>query len=135
MKALLVALLALSILACSSPERYGSDDTAYTKSEIRRIFRKGDEQEIQKVLAAVGIIRTQPVYPLRLAKAGIRGWTILEFTVTAEGRTTDIVVIDSSPADVFDSVSIEAVEKWRYPARIENGKVVEVIGVRTKLNF
>ncbi len=46
--------------------------------------------------------------------AGIEGYTLVEFGVTPRGRTTNPVVVESSPRFLFDGTSIRAVRKWQY---------------------
>lgn len=44
----------------------------------------------------------------------IDGWVLVAFTVTPEGRTRDIRVLDARPRGVFEESVIAAVEDWRY---------------------
>ena len=135
MKDITLLLIIFLLSNCSAPTKFGEGENSYTQSDIRRIMRQGNEQEIQKLLEVVSPIRSQPLYPPELATFSIHGWVEIEFTITPEGRTTDIIVTDSYPKGVFDKVSIEAVEQWRYRPEIVNEKTVEKKGVKTKLSF
>lgn len=44
----------------------------------------------------------------------IDGWVLVAFSVTAEGRTRDVRVLDASPRGVFEEKVISAVEDWTY---------------------
>ena len=44
----------------------------------------------------------------------IDGWVLVAFSVTAEGRTRDVRVLDASPRGVFEDKVIAAVEDWTY---------------------
>ena len=63
------------------------------------------------------------------------GSVVLEFTIAADGTTKDIVVVESSPPGLFDQAAVEALGKWRYKPKIENGQPVERRGVKTRIVF
>ena len=83
----------------------------------------------------VPLVRVPPDYPLRAARRGIGGWVLLEFTVTATGRVTDVVVLDSEPPRTFDRVAKRAVGRFKYRPKIEDGRPVERRGVRIVIDF
>ena len=58
----------------------------------------------------------------------------LEYTVTRDGTTRDIVVRSAEPANTFDRAAIDAVKRWRYEPRVVKGAVVEQ-RVETRLRF
>jgi len=66
---------------------------------------------------------------------GLEGSVVLEFTITVDGTTKDIVVVESSPPGLFDQVAVETLAKWRYKPKIENGQPVERRGVKTRIVF
>lgn len=57
-------------------------------------------------------------YPAAAAAAGTQGYVILEFTLGADGRASDIQVIEASPTGVFDKSAIEALGRGRYDASV-----------------
>ena len=63
--------------------------------------------------------RVLPVYPPRAAAAHQPGWVALEYDVAPDGSTTNVHVVDASPAGMFDAASVEALKGWRYPASSE----------------
>lgn len=44
----------------------------------------------------------------------IDGWVLVAFSVTPDGHTRDVRVLDASPRGVFEEAVIAAVEDWRY---------------------
>jgi periplasmic protein TonB len=84
---------------------------------------------------AVALVRVNPLYPPRAQARGIQGWVLVEFTVTRQGTTKDIVVIDADPKGYFERSATVAVEKYRYKPRIENGVPVDRPGVRLVISF
>src|SRR5690606_27364332 len=66
-----------------------------------------------------------PKYPAEAAKAGLDGQVLLKVLVAADGSVRKAVVERSSPAGVFDAVTLEAVRQWRFTPRVENGTAVE----------
>lgn len=72
------------------------------------------------------IVRVAPSYPRRAADQGIEGWALIGFTVTTEGLTRDVHVIDDEPKGVFGKEAVKAVKRWRYQPCVVNGKISEV---------
>ena len=46
---------------------------------------------------------------------------VVSYTVTTNGRVSDVSVVESSPNGVFDGAAQAAVRKWIYEPRKENG--------------
>jgi len=80
------------------------------------------------------IVKVAPVYPARAAQRGLEGYVIVEYTVTRQGTTRDISVVEST-SSLFDRAAIESAAKYKYKPRVINGEAVEVPGVRTKITF
>lgn len=79
--------------------------------------------------------RPEPAYPHKALARGIEGHVVLEFTVTADGTTRDLRVLDASPTDVFDAAALAAARQFRYQPRIQAGAPVDVPGVRSRIRF
>ncbi|MGH8251071.1 MAG: TonB family protein [Steroidobacteraceae bacterium] len=75
-----------------------------------------------------------PAYPLRARERETEGWVDLEFTVSKDGVTQDVVVKSAEPAGVFDRVALQAVGRWRYEPRMVNGTAVDQ-RVQTRVRF
>ncbi len=67
-----------------------------------------------------------PEYPERALDAHISGSVTVEFTIDTNGRPTDVRVVDSTPADMFDSAAIQAVRAWRYQPAVFNGVKTQI---------
>ncbi len=64
-----------------------------------------------------------PVYPDRARERGTEGWVDLEYTVTNDGSTRDIVVRAAEPQGTFDNAAVNAVKRWRYEPRVAEQRV------------
>lgn len=74
-------------------------------------------------------------YPSRAQARGVEGWVHLRFDVTPEGGTDNVVVVDSDPPDTFDRAAVDAVKRYKYKPRVENGAPVMRPGVEVVLSF
>jgi len=81
------------------------------------------------------IVKVRPIYPNRALSRGIEGYVIVEFTVTRQGTTKDIRVVESEPSGIFDRAAIQAAEKFKYKPRVIDGVPIEVPGVQNKITF
>jgi protein TonB len=82
------------------------------------------------------IVKVAPVYPRRALQRGIEGWVLLEFTVSKQGTVKDIRVVDSEPkSKIFHRAAVKAAAKFKYKPRTEDGKPIEVPGVRNRIVF
>ncbi|MCZ0932004.1 MAG: energy transducer TonB, partial [Oligoflexia bacterium] len=81
------------------------------------------------------IFRIQPLYPRRAALQNIEGFVILQFDITAGGYTDNITVIQASPPQIFNSSAVQALRKWKYKPKIENGKPVRQKNLKVQLDF
>lgn len=71
-----------------------------------------------------------PTYPKRGLQRGIEGWAQVSFTVTETGDVVNPVIVDSSPEKIFDSSSLDAVSKFKFAPRLENGFAIATNGVQ-----
>lgn len=81
------------------------------------------------------IFRIQPIYPRQAALRNIEGFVILQFDITPAGYTDNITVIQASPPQIFNSNAVQALKKWKYKAKIENGKPVRQNNLKVQLDF
>ncbi len=70
-----------------------------------------------------------PVYPYYAAKNRIEGMVKFNFDVDAEGRVSQIRIIESMPDHLFDDAVITAVSKWRF----QKGKPARDLPMTVKL--
>ena len=74
----------------------------------------------------------RPVYPEDAKAANVQGVVVLETTLGADGRVTDVRVLQSIP--LLDQAAIDAVRQWEYTPTLLNGVAVPVIMTVT-INF
>jgi len=83
----------------------------------------------------VPLVRVEPQYPMSAKQKGIEGWVELMYTITKLGTVTDIIVTAANAGTLFNRSAIQAVSKWKYNPKIENGVAVERPGVRQRIKF
>ncbi|WP_419813402.1 energy transducer TonB [Bacterioplanoides sp.] len=81
------------------------------------------------------IVKVAPTYPRRAAQKGIEGYVVVEFTVSKLGTVVNPVVIEADPPNIFNRAALTAAKKFKYKPKIENGKAIEVTGVRNIIRF
>ena len=86
-------------------------------------------------LMASPVLRIEPKYPVQAAQDRIEGSTILQFDIAKDGTTDNIKVIESFSQQVFDKVSITALEQWKYKPRIQGGQAQRQTGLKVQLDF
>ena len=88
----------------------------------------------QTATSAVLIRSVNPRYPTQAQRSRIEGFVVVSFTVTAEGRTSNIQIVDAQPRHVFERAAIDAVERWEFKPATRNGEPVEST-VTNRINF
>jgi protein TonB len=83
----------------------------------------------------VPLVRVNPLYPARAQARGIEGWVHLRFTITPQGTTKDIEVLDADPRHYFERAARDAVRKYKYKPKVEGGVPVERPGVEIVVSF
>ncbi len=73
---------------------------------------------------AVLLKGANPIYPTAALRAGQSGWVVVGFTITPEGRTSDVRVVDAQPRHVFDRAAMEAVSRYRFKPAMHDGTAV-----------
>ncbi len=81
------------------------------------------------------IVRINPKYPIAAARDGIEGWVKLRFDINEIGGVTNIEVIDAEPKRVFNKAARQALRKWKYRAKSEDGKTIVQQGLTVQLDF
>lgn len=66
-----------------------------------------------------------PRYPLEAARNGVGGKVLLLVTVRPDGSVGDVQVEESTPAGVFDAVSVEAARQWTFTPEMRDGVPVQ----------
>jgi protein TonB len=103
-------------------------NTGKTDISFNKGFGSGDAQ-------ARPVVQIPPKYPINAAQKGIEGWVKLTFNINKRGEVTHIKVIDSTPKRVFDKAAKQALKKWKYRAKKENGVTMEQQNLMIQLDF
>ncbi|MEN8180015.1 MAG: energy transducer TonB [Pseudomonadota bacterium] len=82
----------------------------------------------------MAISRVAPQYPYRAQRRGIEGWVKVSLLITEQGTVQDVVVFEAEPEGIFDHAAIQAVMRWKFKPRIQDGKPVSVRAEQT-VNF
>jgi len=77
--------------------------------------------------------RVMPLAP-RGVSSKTTGYVVVSFNIGTNGRVSDVQIVESQPQGVFDDSAKEAVRRWVYEPRKENGTAVASPG-RAKLVF
>jgi protein TonB len=83
----------------------------------------------------VPLVRIEPEYPMRAEQRGIEGWVTVEFTITRAGTVEDPRVVAAHPPRIFDRAALQAIRKWKYNPKIQDGTAVRRPGVQVTLMF
>ena len=81
------------------------------------------------------LVRIDPEYPPRAQQQGLKGWVVVEFTISPAGTVRDARVVQSEPPYVFDQAALDAIRRWRYNPRVENGVAVADAGRFVRFTF
>ena len=82
------------------------------------------------------IVKVAPIYPHRALVKGMTGNCVVMYTVTTNGSTRDVQVVESMCDDrVFYRPSVEAAKKFKYKPRIIDGEAVEVHRVTNRFIY
>jgi TonB family protein len=73
-------------------------------------------------------------YPDEALRKGVEGWVDLSFQVTADGKVTKVMVLDSSPPKVFDGAASRALSRMRYKPVLQGGKPI-VVNAKLRIAF
>lgn len=82
----------------------------------------------------VPIVKPAPQYPVVMLEKGIEGFVRVQFTVTKEGMTSDVKVVESSHQG-FERSAIKAALGFKFKPRVVNGEAVAVNGVTNIIEF
>ncbi|MDG2278941.1 MAG: energy transducer TonB [Pseudomonadales bacterium] len=65
-----------------------------------------------------------PLYPIEAKVQGIEGSVTLRYDIESDGSVSNLVVVSSQPATLFDEAALTAVSRWRFNPRIVDGRDV-----------
>lgn len=88
------------------------------------------------------LFRVAPMYPTSMLRAGKSGHVDLEFTIDETGFVREPAVIareingkERKRSSDFDDAAMDAVKRFRYAPKFEDGEAVAVAGVKTRISF
>ena len=114
----------LSVSSAVLPDGFGADLT------IGGLGISGSDGEY------LPIVKVAPIYPKRAAMMGMEGECAVMYTVTTNGSTRDVVVLEDMCSDtVFHRASVEAAKKFKYKPRIIDGEAIEVHNVTNRFIY
>ena len=70
------------------------------------------------------VVRTNPVYPYKAQQRNIEGFVEVKFLVGADGRVSDVQIVRSEPAGVFDASVLKTVPTWKFRPGVLEGRAV-----------
>jgi TonB family protein len=111
MKALGAALAGLVVIACAP--------TGQAIAPFPDIPSNGTQTCADRPTA---LIRAEPNYPAGARESGQAGWVILDYDILPDGTTTNIVVLASSPPDLYDGVARRALREWKFASNAPRQK-------------
>ncbi len=74
-------------------------------------------------------------YPASAQQAGVEGFVRVSYRVEADGRVSNVRVIDGQPAGVFDAAAVAAVSAWRFSPALVDGRATAVEYRESTLTF
>lgn len=72
----------------------------------------------------VPVVKVPPTYPNTAKRANIEGYVTMEFTVRPDGSVSNIQVVDAQPPRMFNRAAKEALSRWKFRPREQDGKRV-----------
>ncbi len=78
--------------------------------------------------------RINPTVPSMAVSRRISGFVVVTYTIDQQGKVRDIEVVEADPQNIFEDAVRDAVARWQYQPRTENGVAVESRG-RARLIF
>jgi len=64
-------------------------------------------------------------YPPEAARKGVEGSVDVSFTISPQGKVSEVIVTSAVPSDIFNRAAIAAVRRWKYEPKTVNGVPVE----------
>ena len=71
------------------------------------------------------LVRIEPKYPADAAKNKVQGHVKLHFVLTSQGEVSNIQIMESVPAGVFDAEAVRALQRWKYRPGCVDGQLAD----------
>jgi TonB family protein len=112
-----------SVDTASNPSMSGSNAAAMPPAAAPAPAASQAGTTAVDVTPAKIVKRVAPVAPAGISRK-TAGYVVVKFSITDGGRVTDVAIVESTPAGVFDDAAQSAVRRWIYEPRKENGVAV-----------
>lgn len=113
------------------PQKMDMPEVSVQSSLARQEFAIG----VLKDSSATPLYRSLPRYPIEAARQKIKGWVKLKFSINREGEVEDVEVLESLPPVIFDQAAIDALQHWKYKAKLDKGKTVRQENLSVRIDF
>lgn len=101
-----------------------TDVVAALRIDLENAYVEVESARVVQLDELVRLKTVPPVYPRRAEARGLSGSVDVEFTVTTDGSTSDVVVVAADPQSVFDISAVAAVQKWEFQPREFRGQTI-----------
>ncbi|HME41203.1 MAG TPA: TonB family protein [Steroidobacteraceae bacterium] len=65
-------------------------------------------------------------YPADALRRNVEGWVELAYVIAADGKVSQVKVLNSSPPGVFDASAVKTISRVRYKPTLQGGKPIAV---------
>ncbi|KZC17569.1 energy transducer TonB [Rhodanobacter sp. FW510-R12] len=123
-KAQLAAQQKAEASRAAQPSRQAAAGQSATAAADGSSVAGNEGGESAQTNAAVLVKGASARYPTAAMRARQEGWVVVSFTVDADGKTSDVKVVESQPRHVFDRAAMDAVERYQFTPAMRNGVAV-----------
>ena len=116
--------MAESLLAVAEELAPESEDTAARRVRLNDAYVDAQSSRVVSTRDLTYVTTAAPRYPKRARQRELSGWVFVEFTVSPNGATEDIVVTEAEPRKIFDRAAIEAVDQWEFEPVVYRGQTI-----------
>ena len=78
----------------------------------------------------IPLVRIAPQYPRNALRDRIEGFVEFEITINPDGSVRTAKPLKAQPRGVFEAAAMQAIMKYRFKPKIEDGKAVEAKGIQ-----
>lgn len=109
---------------------------ATPRAELKLRQTAGVTESAVTDAAASPIVRVNPTMPRKATIEQVEGAVIVAFDIGPTGSTENVRILEEDPpAYGFGAAAVRAVKRWRYRAKIVDGRPVVQKGLRIRLSF
>lgn len=84
----------------------------------------GGMAELKSDSDIIPLVRVEPRYPRKAARAGTQGWVKVKFTILEDGSVSNAEVLEAKPRRIFNREAIRAIQRWKFKPKTIEGKAV-----------